>query len=80
MDKGNLSLRDFFGLDRKNDGPYRNADWKKRLRVCGYDVVAPNGAVWKFSHGEWTSTSYPGTAYDTEDLAEYFADIEDFTA
>ncbi|MGG1673066.1 hypothetical protein ACIFOE_20980 [Paenibacillus sp. NRS-1783] len=50
--------------------------WKQKLKSGGYDVVAPDGAVWEYAFGEWTSKSFPGASYDTKDLAEKFEDME----
>lgn len=54
--------------------------WRERLRNCGYDVIAPDGAIWELAYGEWRSRSLPGAVYDTEDLAEKFDDMESQTA
>ncbi|MNC10303.1 hypothetical protein D3C75_579420 [compost metagenome] len=49
--------------------------WEQKLRTGGYDAVAPDGTVWELAYGEWTSKSYPGAAYDTQELAEKFEDM-----
>lgn len=54
----------------------RSEEWEKKLRAASYEMVAPDGAIWEFAQGEWTSRSYPDAVYDTEDLAYLLANLE----
>lgn len=50
--------------------------WIDKLKKSGYDAVAPDGSVWEFAYGTWTSRSYAGASYDTAELADKFEDME----
>jgi hypothetical protein len=47
-------------------------NWTERLKKANYDIVAPDGTIWERSFGEWTSKSFPGAKYDTEELADRY--------